>query len=257
LAELDDPLELGPSLDLDLSAPVTRAAVSTSHFGGLRLDSLHVAGPNITVAPHARANWPSGVSPDRERLVFDPADIRKVAGYGEPPSFALLAPFYAVRVTRRKQALKAALQEAERKLAAAEARREELLASITQRVRSEIERERSFQRALAPLQEIERLNGDSRARQRTPRELGAEHRKALADVARAVLAASGIILLESSELEAIREADENVLRWLRESEIHLRALDACDDEKVQLGFAVLIALCAGVLACVAYKVLLS
>jgi hypothetical protein len=72
-----------------------------------------------------------------------------------------------------------------------------------------------------------------------------ELRSALAEAGRAVLAMRGGVAVDPAVLAAIASADAEVARLTRESELHLRALDACDQAAVQRGYMVA-AIAAGV-----------
>ncbi|HET9929460.1 MAG TPA: hypothetical protein VFQ35_02180 [Polyangiaceae bacterium] len=109
--------------------------------------------------------------------------------------------------------------------------------------------------------EIERKKRDLRARfqQRLDskkKEFGAvekrQHR-ALADLGRAVLAARGGIPLEPALLGPLRDADAAVSRALAESEMRVRALDACDRDKLATGYSWMWAIAAAIVAIVCYR----
>lgn len=94
-----------------------------------------------------------------------------------------------------------------------------------------------------PLQDLEqRQQTPSRERPAQP-ESGAEQlgesellqRTALVELARAVLALRGEVPVESRTLEPIRKADAEVTELLTRSELHLRALDVCDPDKLRQG----------------------
>ena len=65
-----------------------------------------------------------------------------------------------------------------------------------------------------------------------------ELRSALAEAGRAVLAMRGSVAVDPSLLTPIAAADAEVERLTRESELQLRALDACDQAAVQRGYTV-------------------
>jgi hypothetical protein len=74
-----------------------------------------------------------------------------------------------------------------------------------------------------------------------------ELRSALADAGRAVLAMRGGVAVDATTLSAIAAADAEVTRLTRESELYLRALDACDPAAVQRGYTVAALACGAVL----------
>jgi hypothetical protein len=74
-----------------------------------------------------------------------------------------------------------------------------------------------------------------------------ELRSALAEAGRAVLATRGGVAVDPTTLSAISAADAEVMRLTRESELHLRALDACDLAAVQRGYTVATLVCGAVL----------
>jgi hypothetical protein len=155
------------TLDLDVSGPISgREFVipysSGANFaeGGLDLDSVAPALANIVVAPEARTDWPTGVTPERGRLVLDPREVQLVADFGEPSRFGPLNITYALRVTRGRLRLKAALRELEAELSRAERRRDERLAELADTLRPSLEANDGFKRLLTPLAEIEALHGE-------------------------------------------------------------------------------------------------
>jgi hypothetical protein len=74
-----------------------------------------------------------------------------------------------------------------------------------------------------------------------------ELRSVLAEAGRAVLATRGGVAVDPTTLSAIEAADAEVMRLTRESELHLRALDACDHAAVQRGYTVAALACGAVL----------
>jgi hypothetical protein len=395
----------GPALDLDLDSPISsgadpyRPAPAQADRGRFDLDSSLPAGlAGITVAPEGRANWPTGITPPRERMTFDLNELRALADFGEPSSLGPLNAIYALRVAFRRRALRHALRELDAELASAEQARNSELADLALLLRSELEASEAFRRLLSPLAGLEttaleqrgaveqksaeelaelasidaearpinqalaadqaaegelaailvereisvqraearykrnqleirglqgapgeaapsdaaerlghlqaqsellqaeldkakRLFEASRAerefRKRAIREatfrLGelerrrqrvrAGYRKeldshrqrrdeserryvaALADVGRGVLATRGGVSVDPARLEALRKADARVLALAGDSERHLRALDACDTEKLSSGYAWWAGLCAALVAFITYKCL--
>lgn len=86
------------------------------------------------------------------------------------------------------------------------------------------------------------------ARQQGLGEAAAHRRNLLADVGRSVLATRGGVSVDEPTLEGLRQADSQVSALVKQSELHLRALDASDRDKVKSGFTWLalaaVALCA-------------
>ncbi|MFZ5895847.1 MAG: hypothetical protein ACOY0T_32620 [Myxococcota bacterium] len=162
-------LPVGPSLDLDLSSPISSArdagslAHEVSGRGGFEMDSNLPGIAGITVAPEGRANWPNGVTPARELFDFDSKEVRAVANYGKPSSIGPLNIFYALRVAQQRRRLARELRRYENDLARAESARDERLATMAQRLRPELEANDNFRRLLAPLAEVDsalREHGD-------------------------------------------------------------------------------------------------
>jgi hypothetical protein len=85
-------------------------------------------------------------------------------------------------------------------------------------------------------------------------EAAAKRLNLLADVGRAVLAARGGVSLDEPMLESLRQADSQVLALIKQSELHLRALDAHDGNQVRSGFTWLTAAAAGACAYIAYGI---
>lgn len=155
----------GAELDLELEGPISRAPIPGRverelplTDDGFELDSVR-APPlqGLVVAPEGRANWPSGETPSREQLMLDPVEIRVLADYGAPPTFGPLQALYAIRVTRRKQALKMQLRRVERELAAVETARDARLAALAERLLPELSQSEAFRRVLSPLSELDTL----------------------------------------------------------------------------------------------------
>lgn len=107
-------------------------------------------------------------------------------------------------------------------------------------VRSKNQRELRFR-----IGELERKKRDVRARHErrlraSNKEFGAansRYLRALADVGRAVLAARGGVSVEPAFIAELTDADAAVARALSESEMRVRALDACDRNKLATGYA--------------------
>lgn len=126
-------------------------------------------------------------------------------------------------------------------------------------VRSKEQRELRFR-----IGELERKKRDARARHEqrvaaSNKQRGAfasRHVRALGDVGRAVLATRGGVTVDASVIARLREADAAVARALSESEMRVRALDACDRDKLSTGYAWLWASVFVLFALAAYRSLL-
>ena len=124
-------------------------------------------------------------------------------------------------------------------------------------VRAQTQRELRYR-----VNEIERKKRDVRARFEQRLDVGrkesgateSRRRRALADLGRAVLAARGGVSIEPNVLARLRDADGAVSRALAESEMRVRALDACDRDKLALGYSWLWAILAALVAIVCYRV---
>lgn len=84
-------------------------------------------------------------------------------------------------------------------------------------------------------------------------ELGEQQRAVLADVARAVLRAHGALPLDAPLLARVREADAKVSALVKRSELHLRALDAADAQKLRSGVGWLLVCLVALAALLAYR----
>lgn len=78
-------------------------------------------------------------------------------------------------------------------------------------------------------------------------------RRALADLGRAVLASRGGVSVDAGLLAKLRDADAAVSRALAESEMRVRALDACDRDRLATGYSWLWAILAALVAIVCYR----
>ncbi|HEY8943286.1 MAG TPA: hypothetical protein VIM73_03440 [Polyangiaceae bacterium] len=234
-------LKAGPPLELEHEGPISgpdpiaygRAANLSADDFGVSSQSLRDAVPDVDVV------WPTGVSTARERLVLDSLVIQRLAGFGEPPRTTILTPLYALRVALRRRTLMRTLRELDEQLSKAECAREELLCVLAERVKPLLAREPAFQAVLAG------LPGEDQMPQR---------RAALVNIARSVLATRGTIRVDADLLAAIRTADADANELIKQSELHLRALDACDAERVRQGQLLLVAAVLASLAFVAWKV---
>lgn len=225
----------GLDLELDLGSPISSGtghgspAYEVSGRTGFELDSKLPELDKVTVAPAGRANWPSGVTPARERLEFDLNEVRELAAYGEPSSLGPLNAFYALRVALQRRRLKRELRGSEAELAVAETTRDDELADLALRVRSAIEHSETFQRLLAPLAEVESVGQEhAQVLKATELEQNAELRLLDAEIA---TIAQGLeqetrALSELSPLLAERErAMERLEARQKRGLIELRALE--------------------------------
>lgn len=223
--ELEPEDLVSPKLELQMDHPISGSEI-LAHYdraAAFSADDFEGALPGTERAVPAPvalgAVWPDGKTPDRERLLLDLNEVQRCASYGEAPSSLLVTPFYAVRVWFRRRALVSALGGANEELARAENDRDGQLSDMVNRLRPSLEEHPGF--AQRP----------SLANATPP------------DVARAILAARGEIDVDAATLTSLRAADERVRSALKTSELHLRALDACDETKLQQG-RVLLALAA-------------
>ena len=84
-------------------------------------------------------------------------------------------------------------------------------------------------------------------------ETAARRRDALLKVARSVLAAPGSVDVDAQTLAELTRADEQVLAHSKRSEMHLRALDAGDRERVRQGIWLLGLMAAAIIGFFAYQ----
>lgn len=211
----------GPKLELQLELPISGSEILAHYERGAAFssDDLAAATPGIRAAvtnPVALgAVWPDGKTPDRARVLLDPNDVQRCAAYGAAPKGMLTTPVYAARVWLRRRALVASLRAANEELADAESQRDALLTRMLEQLRPELDKQAGFS------QRPSLANA-------TPLEM-----------ARAILAARGEIEVDAQTLEVLSAADERVRASLKESELHLRALDACDRSKLEQGTTLL------------------
>jgi hypothetical protein len=107
--------------------------------------------------------WPTGRSPESGALIIDPVEVRLAADYGPPPSAGLLSPLYAVRVVRRRGELESTIKRLAVVLAAAETKRDALLAATALELRGKALMVEGGDDLYAPVVEIERLALDRRS----------------------------------------------------------------------------------------------
>jgi hypothetical protein len=220
--ELSEAALHGPSsLDLELEAPISRAPAVVAKTqsaaftdDGFELDSVRAPplGAGLAVAPEGRANWPTGVSPARERLALDPLEIRVLADFGEAPSLGPQNAVYALRVMFRKNTLKTQLRRVEQELSAAESARDAQLAELAERLMPELSGSPAFREALRPLADVDSLAKDrGRALEATNAEQAAEISRfdeELSAIARDIASE----VTARSELARGLEANEQALR---------------------------------------------
>lgn len=111
---------------------------------------------------------------------------------------------------------------------------------LAERARRDLERR--LQSTERELEALRALGSSGNPRSGKISDADARRRAALSDVGRAVLAARGRVPVEPTTLSQIRVADARVSELWTRSELHLRALDACDADKVrqgQIGWVVL------------------
>lgn len=119
-------------------------------------------------------------------------------------------------------------------------------------------------RQLADIQKLERQKsaaGRALEKQLSARAAGVseaekQRRDALADVARAVLAARGALAVPEPLLQALREHDRAVEALAVRLEVHARALDSYDRERVKQGVILVLSTCGVVLLSILLKAML-
>jgi hypothetical protein len=164
---------------------------------------------------------------------------------GEMPAdlFEKLAPLKA-----QAEALRPELEQARAAYEAAK-RQDEAHARA---IKGHESRKAEFERKKSQLGDRFRRQLDTR--QQGVGEVTAQRRAALADIGRLVLAARGGVSVDEGTLERLRESDATVLELARKSELHLHALDACDNDQVKSGLAWILAVFALIVALVVYRV---
>src|SRR5690606_33069781 len=78
-------------------------------------------------------------TPEGPELALNHAEAEELSGFGRPPESFLQTPFYALRVFRALEGLRAAVGDAEKRLHDAEDRRDEKLAALALEKRAELE----------------------------------------------------------------------------------------------------------------------
>lgn len=218
----DDTFDTG-GIELDRDGTITPAGVPTEFgrsglgeddFAPPAVSGLRTRAPGLGDLVEVDRPWPTGKTPERSRMLFDAAEIARLAAYGAPPRVGVLTPFYAARVFLRRRALIARLRVLDDELTRAEAERDALLADMVAPLQPTLERHPLFARYF-PLRD-----GES-----------------LADLGRRVLASPGVVQPEPSLLDGVSRADERVRSLATQCELHLRALDACDEARVRQGYA--------------------
>jgi hypothetical protein len=167
-----------PELDLESGAAIVLGSASSSdslsYYGSSSFSDgfgdgepvehpLALAGdgdlpaslPDVA-SPAFGASWPSGRTPEPERLELTHADVERAGAYGPSPGSWLASPAYAWRVARRQRALRTMLRTADDELRAAEAERDGRLAELVLELRPALEADQRFRRLLVPLAELER-----------------------------------------------------------------------------------------------------
>jgi hypothetical protein len=202
------------------------------------LEAQRAAGTELTSLLEAREQTLRRVDARYKRLFIDMRAIEQQAAQrvgpagGEMPAdlHAQLLPLKA-----QADALKPELDGAR---TAVEGTRAELEAR--NRAGKELEqRAREIERKKAQL-------GDRYQRQLSEREQGLDEavtkrKNLLADVGRAVLASRGGVNVDERTLENLRRADSKVFELVKKSELHVVALDSCDNAKVKSGLVWIVA----------------
>lgn len=140
----------------------TEIDLQTDPHSGLSIDT-EVAPPAARRATtEARAETalplPGGRRPTaHEQSPIDALELARLAGYDEPPKSAHLTPLYAYRVFKRQREIKRVLVGLVAERRRAEAQRDHALADLGSAVRPDAERSEPFQRLVAPLIELERV----------------------------------------------------------------------------------------------------
>lgn len=89
-----------------------------------------------TKAEQPETPWPTGNSPEYHTILIDPLDAQVHANYGNPPKSPLRTPEYAFRVFKRRRELEKEFAATKQRAAAADDRRTERLAELTQGCRT-------------------------------------------------------------------------------------------------------------------------
>jgi hypothetical protein len=198
------------------------------------LEAQRAARTELTGIVDAREQTLRRIDARYKRIFIDMRALEQQAAQrlgpagGEMPAdlHAQLLPLKA-----QADALKPELEGAR---AAAEGSRAELSARMKASQQLE-ERAREIERKKAQLRD--RYRHQLSEREQGLDEAVAKRRNLLADVGRAVLASRGGVSVDERFLENLRRADAKVLELVKKSELHVVALDSCDDAKVKSGFA--------------------
>jgi len=145
----DDSLDFGGSLDLDPDA----------RPGDVYFGAEDAAPPARRVQAEASAPakpWPTGRTPERDRLAIDAVEVQVLADFGPVPRNAYLTLGYAYRVWQRRRELKRSLPQLNGTLSAAEQDRDELLADMADALRATVQTNERFARLFSSLSELER-----------------------------------------------------------------------------------------------------
>lgn len=141
VAELDfglelEPLASGSSVALSAGSPLSEAVGPASSA-----QPRSFAGPAASspVAPRSDLPWPLGTTPQTDQLAVDLDEVRRLAGFGEPPSSIFAAPPYALRVLLQRRRLRMREREAARELREAEKARDDVLVEVARKCRPELE----------------------------------------------------------------------------------------------------------------------
>ncbi|HEY2408913.1 MAG TPA: hypothetical protein VGI10_23070 [Polyangiaceae bacterium] len=149
--------------------------------------------------------WPTGKELPPEQLRIDPAEVARLASFGEPPRSPLTAPLYTYRVLARKRELRQRLLRLEVARKSAESERESALVSLSEHVRPELEKTEQFRRLLEPLAAIDRLAED---RSQALASTNTEYGSALAGYDAELAKLADMLLSERSKEQVKRGAFE-------------------------------------------------
>lgn len=130
--DLDEALGLAPGMDLVVAVP--------------QPSETQQDGP-----------WPRGRTPADDEFELEPSEIAAAAGFGAPPSNALSAALYFVRVTLGRKQLLAALGQVEPELLEAERGRDKQLAGLAEGLRAELGEKERFARLYADIDDYDAL----------------------------------------------------------------------------------------------------
>jgi len=202
--------------------------------------TLQPSVPTVTALPSGRdvatkpaptrtqPSIPSGRAPDATKLVFDPDELARISGYGDPPDNAARSLAYAYRVFTRQRELKRQLAPIAAECLRAEKERETVLADLARELRPELEKIPAFARFLGPVLETEqrvRARGDALSALGTQRT--AQNADLDAELARTADLIARDVLAESAAQREYETCEANLRRAeakLKRVQIEKRAL---------------------------------